>query len=136
MASPQVDGRRRRSERSRQAIVQALLDLVGERVPEPTAQQVAEHGGRVFLTVGRQELAAFAGLPRIWFLVRLIETPEDGLPLDSCRLLLGRGPFDEEAEAELLREHRAGQRGRPVAPDLDGAPQALRERLESLGYLE
>lgn len=31
MAIPQIDGRRRRSERSREAIVQSILDLVGER---------------------------------------------------------------------------------------------------------
>lgn len=41
-AEARVDGRIQRSERSREAIVQALLDLVGEGVLEPTAQQVAE----------------------------------------------------------------------------------------------
>lgn len=39
------DGRQRRSERSREAIVQALIDLVGEGILQPTAQQVAEAGG-------------------------------------------------------------------------------------------
>jgi AcrR family transcriptional regulator len=37
-----VDGRARRSQRSRAAIVQAVFDLVGEGVVQPTAQQVAE----------------------------------------------------------------------------------------------
>jgi AcrR family transcriptional regulator len=37
-----VDGRARRSQRSRAAIVQAVFDLVGEGVLQPTAQQVAE----------------------------------------------------------------------------------------------
>lgn len=36
-----ADGRVRRSERSRAAMVQALIDLVGEGVLQPTAQQVA-----------------------------------------------------------------------------------------------
>lgn len=36
-----ADGRVRRSERSRAAMVQALFDLVGEGVLQPTAQQVA-----------------------------------------------------------------------------------------------
>jgi len=40
-----TDGRQRRSERSREAIVQALLDLVGEGVLQPTAQQVATSAG-------------------------------------------------------------------------------------------
>ncbi len=37
-----TDGRVQRSERSREAIVQALFELVGEGTLEPTAQQVAE----------------------------------------------------------------------------------------------
>ena len=38
---PQTDGRIQRSERSREAIVQAMLDLIGEGILSPTAQQVA-----------------------------------------------------------------------------------------------
>ena len=44
-AEPALDGRARRSERSREAIVQALFDLVGRGVLQPTAQQVAETAG-------------------------------------------------------------------------------------------
>ena len=40
-ATPSTDGRQRRSERSREAIVQALLELVGDGILQPTAQQVA-----------------------------------------------------------------------------------------------
>jgi AcrR family transcriptional regulator len=40
-----LDGRVRRSERSRQAIVMALLDLVGRGVLQPTARQVADEAG-------------------------------------------------------------------------------------------
>lgn len=39
------DGRRRRSERSRQAIIDAMLQLVEEGVLVPTAQQVSERAG-------------------------------------------------------------------------------------------
>lgn len=70
------------------------------------ARQVATLGRRVFLTVGRQELGAFADLPEVWFLVRLIEALEDDLPLADYQLVLGRGPFAEAAEAELLRARR------------------------------
>ena len=42
---PAVDGRLRRSERSREAIVRALIELVGEGSLRPTAQQVAERAG-------------------------------------------------------------------------------------------
>lgn len=40
-----ADGRVRRSEKSREAIVGALFELVGEGVLQPTAQQVAERAG-------------------------------------------------------------------------------------------
>lgn len=49
----QIDGRVQRSERSREAIVQALLDLVGEGIAEPTAQQVAERADVGVRTVFR-----------------------------------------------------------------------------------
>jgi len=62
-------------------------------------------GARVFLTIGRQELAAFAGLDAVWFLVRLVEPPEEPIPLEEYHLVLGRGPFSLEREIALLREH-------------------------------
>ncbi len=40
-AETQTDGRAQRSERSRGAIVRAMLDLITEGIPAPTAQQVA-----------------------------------------------------------------------------------------------
>lgn len=40
-----TDGRVRRSERSREAIVSALYDLIGAGTLQPTAQQVADHAG-------------------------------------------------------------------------------------------
>jgi AcrR family transcriptional regulator len=43
--APSSDGRLRRGERSREAIVAALFELVGEGVLQPTAQQVAERAG-------------------------------------------------------------------------------------------
>lgn len=41
----ETDGRRQRSERSRQAILDAMLKLVDEGVLVPTAQQVSERAG-------------------------------------------------------------------------------------------
>jgi precorrin-6A/cobalt-precorrin-6A reductase len=63
-------------------------------------------GRRVFLTVGRKEIEAFAGLPQVHFLVRLVEPPPAPLPLADYRLMLERGPFDETDEIQLLRAHR------------------------------
>ncbi len=44
-SEPVVDGRRLRSERSRQAIIDARLSLVEEGILVPTAQQVSERAG-------------------------------------------------------------------------------------------
>jgi precorrin-6A/cobalt-precorrin-6A reductase len=67
------------------------------------AQRLPELGRRVFLTLGRRELRAFAQLD-LWFLVRTIETP-GVLPLPPGRWLSGRGPFAIEDELALLRTH-------------------------------
>jgi precorrin-6A/cobalt-precorrin-6A reductase len=60
---------------------------------------------RVFLTSGRQEIEAFAELSDIWFLVRLIDPPENPLPLARYEVILDRGPFDEAAETALMEQH-------------------------------
>jgi precorrin-6A/cobalt-precorrin-6A reductase len=62
-------------------------------------------GARAFLTVGQKELAAFAGLERVWFLVRTIEPPAD-LPLKRALCLQARGPFVLPDELTLLRAHK------------------------------
>ncbi|PXY28305.1 cobalt-precorrin-6A reductase [Prauserella muralis] len=62
-------------------------------------------GTRVFLTSGRQGLAAFAHLDRLWFLIRCVDPPEPPLPPQS-EVLLSRGPYRAADEAELLRRHR------------------------------
>jgi AcrR family transcriptional regulator len=51
---PAPDGRVRRGERSGQAIVDALLGLIGEGTLEPTAQQVAKRAGVGIRTVFRR----------------------------------------------------------------------------------
>ncbi len=61
---------------------------------------------RVFLTIGRQELAAFAGLDAIWFLMRAIDPPALNTPVPNGKLLLARGPFSLEDERQLLLEYQ------------------------------
>jgi len=60
---------------------------------------------RVFLTIGRQELAAFAGLDAMWFLMRAIDPPAPNTPVPNGKLLLARGPFSLEDERQLLLEY-------------------------------
>ncbi|GGF06073.1 precorrin-6A reductase [Aliidongia dinghuensis] len=59
--------------------------------------------GRVFLTVGRQELAPFAAVDA-WFLIRTIDPPDGPLPTRHA-LLLARGPFALADEIDLMRVH-------------------------------
>ncbi|MGW4326951.1 cobalt-precorrin-6A reductase [Nocardia sp. NPDC004573] len=77
------------------------------RVPDlPTAAaETAALGERVFLTIGRQGVDAFAGPDRQWFLIRSIDPPEGSLP-PRRELLLARGPFTLEDEVRLLAGHR------------------------------
>ncbi len=57
---------------------------------------------RVFLTIGRQELAAFVDAPQPAYLARVIDPPE-GLVPPRLALIRDRGPFDAGAEVELMR---------------------------------
>lgn len=52
-SEPVADGRRLRSERSRRAIIEAMLGLVEEGILIPTAQQVSERAGVGIRTVFR-----------------------------------------------------------------------------------
>jgi len=55
---------------------------------------------RVFLTIGRQEIAAFAHAQQHYYLARAVDPFE--LPLPNARLIAARGPFDETSERVLL----------------------------------
>ena len=61
-------------------------------------------GRRVFLTTGRQGLAAFADLDRLWFLIRCVDPPSGAMPAASM-VLLARGPYARQAELGLMRHH-------------------------------
>ncbi len=77
------------------------------RVPdlEGAARVLPALGARVFLTIGRQGVGAFADLDRQWFLIRSIEPPDPPLP-SHHELLLARGPFSVDAELLVMSRHR------------------------------
>jgi precorrin-6A/cobalt-precorrin-6A reductase len=60
---------------------------------------------RVFLTVGRLQIEAFAKAPQHFYLIRTIEPPARPLPLPNYRVIHDRGPFAAQAEVALLREN-------------------------------
>ena len=57
---------------------------------------------RVFLAIGRQELAAF-GAPHA-YLIRSVDPPDASPP--NATVITARGPFTEDAERALLIAHR------------------------------
>lgn len=61
---------------------------------------------RAFLSLGSAHLTAFAGLPGVHLVVRMIDPPAGRLPLVDYSVVLGRGPFDVAAELDLLRRER------------------------------
>jgi precorrin-6A/cobalt-precorrin-6A reductase len=61
---------------------------------------------RIFLTIGRQQLAPFASLTDRWCLIRSIDPPDPNILLPPGKLLLDRGPFNLERERQLLIDDR------------------------------
>jgi len=73
---------------------------------EAAADALGPESRRVFLSLGRTELGAFATRPHHHYVARTVDPPKDiALPPD-IRLLLDRGPFDRRAETALLRQEK------------------------------
>ncbi len=69
------------------------------------ARALGSASRRVFLTIGRQGVAAFRDAPRHKYLLRVIEPPQESdLPPD-CAVIADRGPFSLGSESELMRAH-------------------------------
>ncbi len=61
---------------------------------------------RVFLALGRQEIAAFEGAPQHAYVIRSVDPVEPPLAVPDATYILARGPFAEADERELLASHR------------------------------
>jgi precorrin-6A/cobalt-precorrin-6A reductase len=57
---------------------------------------------KVFLAVGRQEIAHFAQAPQHDYLIRSVDPVHPPLAVPKARYILARGPFDEGQERALL----------------------------------
>ncbi|MTJ55145.1 cobalt-precorrin-6A reductase [Anabaena sp. UHCC 0253] len=60
---------------------------------------------RVFLTIGRQEIATFAHLQKFWFLMRMIDPPNNDVLVPPGLIICDRGPFTLENEQEILLKY-------------------------------
>ncbi len=72
---------------------------------EAARDNAADMADRVFVTTGRQELTPFATDTRCWWLARVIAPGNDLPNLATGEYLFARGPFEQEEELALLREH-------------------------------
>lgn len=90
---------------SRPAWVRTVQDLWIDAADKTDAALALGHEPRrVFLTIGRLQIEAFAKAPQHFYLVRTIEPLALPPRLPNYRVIHGRGPFVVEAEEKLLRE--------------------------------
>jgi precorrin-6A/cobalt-precorrin-6A reductase len=60
---------------------------------------------KVFLAVGRQEVAHFAAAPQHHYVIRSVDPVDPPLAVPYAHYILDRGPFPEEQERGLLTAH-------------------------------
>jgi precorrin-6A/cobalt-precorrin-6A reductase len=72
--------------------------------PADAARLIDGRFGRVFLSSGLADVAAFAHLSDSWFLVRSVEASDAPSVLAQHHHITSRGPFDLAAETALLRD--------------------------------
>lgn len=70
------------------------------------AMALGPHPRRVFLALGRQELAPFAAAPQHFYLVRSVDPVTPPLAVPHATYVLARGPFTEPADRALMEAHR------------------------------
>ena len=77
-----------------------------QHVPDVDAAAAAlpDAPARVFLAIGRQNLAAFAMRAQHHYLLRLVDAVPD-LPLPQATVVLARGPFTQEGDRALMQAH-------------------------------
>lgn len=71
---------------------------------EAGARAIPALAKRVFVTIGRQQLAPFATLIHTWLLIRSIDPPS--IAIANGQILLDRGPFSLEQERQLLQDYQ------------------------------
>ena len=73
---------------------------------EAAADALGQRPRRVFLSLGRLELGAFAKNPHHHYIARTIEPPDNAALPPDLRLMFDRGPFDKLAETTLLEREK------------------------------
>lgn len=69
------------------------------------AELLGEQPRKVFLALGRQELAPFEDAPQHSYLIRSVDPVQPPLAVPDATYILARGPFTEEDDRALLETH-------------------------------
>jgi precorrin-6A/cobalt-precorrin-6A reductase len=67
---------------------------------------IGEAPRRVFLTLGRNDLAPFFTAPQHFYLIRSVDPVDPPLALPHTTYITGRGPFAETDDRALMSKHR------------------------------
>ncbi|CAN7151326.1 cobalt-precorrin-6A reductase [Aminobacter sp. LjRoot7] len=73
---------------------------------EEAVAALGQTSRRVFLALGRQEVAAFETAPQHAYVIRSVDPIEPPLGVPDATYILARGPFAEADERALLEAHR------------------------------
>ena len=73
---------------------------------EQAVAALGQSSRRVFLALGRQEVAAFETAPQHGYVIRSVDPIEPPLGVAAATYILARGPFREADERALLEAHR------------------------------
>ncbi len=71
---------------------------------EAAVAALPEAAARVFLAIGKQNLAPFAAKPQHHYLLRLVDPAPP--PLSDCAIVVDRGPFSVENDIALMTQHK------------------------------
>jgi precorrin-6A/cobalt-precorrin-6A reductase len=89
----------------------AWLPVAGDAwhsVPTMAAaiEAIGQTPRRVFLAIGRKEIAIVAGAPHHFYLLRSVDPIEPAPDLPNAAFVVGRGPFSEAGDRALLSAHK------------------------------
>jgi precorrin-6A/cobalt-precorrin-6A reductase len=70
------------------------------------ADAIGQDSRAVFVTIGRNELAPFASVPRHRYLIRSVDPVDPPLPLPHVIYITARGPFSEADDRALMTRHK------------------------------
>jgi len=73
---------------------------------ETEARNYIAPNSRIFLALGRQHISEFSICPDVFFLLRMVDMPEENLVFPQHKLIIGKPNTDWRDEVQLLKKHK------------------------------